>query len=153
VYVRVHRRSGRLIYETCIDRRAVCIRRRARKRERPSEETFGEGARLYGRPGEKSEGQGWINITCSAPGSAPVQKGRRFFKQIKVTSKKSTSRAASHRTSTNGRTRYLRALACRICPFPPFSSFALKKTGDAVVTADGWTEWKLFRWLQSTLVL
>lgn len=36
VYVRVHRRSGRLIYESCIDRRAVCIRRRARKRGRPS---------------------------------------------------------------------------------------------------------------------
>lgn len=39
VYVRVHRRGGRLIYETCIDRRAVCIRQRARKRERTIEET------------------------------------------------------------------------------------------------------------------
>lgn len=122
VYVRVHRRGGRLIYETCIDRRAVCIRQRARKRGRPSRRRS-EGARGYGRLEEKSEGQGWISITCSALGSAPVQKERRFFKQIKVTSKKSTSRTASRRTSTNGRTRYLRARQCRICPFPPFSSF------------------------------
>lgn len=42
VYVRVHRHSGWLIYETCIDRRAVCIRQRARKRGRPSRRRSGE---------------------------------------------------------------------------------------------------------------
>lgn len=48
MYVRVHRRSGRLIYETCIDRQAVCIRQRARKRVATIEETVGRVPRVYG---------------------------------------------------------------------------------------------------------
>jgi len=48
VYVRVHRRGGRLIYETCIDRRAVCIRQRARKWERPGVAARGKGYWLHG---------------------------------------------------------------------------------------------------------
>jgi len=47
VYVRVHRCSGRLIYETCIDREAVCIRQHARKRVATIEETVGRMLRVY----------------------------------------------------------------------------------------------------------
>lgn len=55
LYVRVYRRSGWLIYETCIDRAgSVCIRRRARKLERPPRGWTGVVERERER--EKSEG-------------------------------------------------------------------------------------------------
>jgi len=112
VYVRVHRRGGRLIYETCIDRRAVCIRWRARKWERPGVATEGKGVltsrlaieeetgeeRKKKREEERCDGRA-MDQRCSVPDprSAPVQKRRRFFKQIKVASKKSTSHARPRR--------------------------------------------------------